>query len=337
MQSIRPLIPMGEKLRLSRQCVKALLTRRANVLLYHRVVPSVSNNRLCLKVSVAHFEAHMRHLARYHHLVSIQELHRQLRTHRISRRRPVVITFDDGYQDNYRYAFPILRKYRLPFTIFLTTGFIGTERWFLCDELERFRIGVERKGISLEDWLINRRPDLATPVDSVGVLGAFERMTDSEREDLLDRLSRDLGVARCPAVDEDLPLTWEQVHEMANTGLVTFGAHTENHVMLGVHSSDYERREVERSRLEIAQRLGQRPTTFAYPYGKGPAVAGHAREIAQALGFDTAFTTHDRCITGSEDDHYMLGRRMVLNWSGRAFSRQMLRWTWLTDDIFNVK
>jgi peptidoglycan/xylan/chitin deacetylase (PgdA/CDA1 family) len=91
------------------------------VLMYHRINDDLPPGDWV--VPVAEFRKQMEFLSRHGEVAGIREALRGR-----TRENKVVLTFDDGYRDNYQNAFPILKNLELPATIFLTTGFIGTVR-----------------------------------------------------------------------------------------------------------------------------------------------------------------------------------------------------------------
>src|SRR4030095_15624021 len=95
------------------------------ILLYHRVNPD--SDPFFPAVSVNVFEAQMRYLTTNFLVRSLNEILRRLRQGKGIEPLTIAITFDDGYRDNYSFAYPILKKYQLPATVFVATGFIGTE------------------------------------------------------------------------------------------------------------------------------------------------------------------------------------------------------------------
>lgn len=105
------------------------LRDRSLVLMYHRVLadeevsPDIKPG---MYVTRETFERHLAYLAAHHDVVGLDDLHEWMHGRRQYRRIPCVITFDDGWLDNYTKAFPLLKKYRLPATIFLITDQIGT-------------------------------------------------------------------------------------------------------------------------------------------------------------------------------------------------------------------
>ena len=125
------------------------------ILMLHHVRPSRSDrfqpNHL-LEVTTRFFETVIRRLRRSKvDLISLDEMHRRLTTGDYPRRRFVCVTFDDGYRDNLQFAYPVLKKYEVPFTIYVATSFadrIG-ELWWLALEAviaQNEMIGVRLDG-----------------------------------------------------------------------------------------------------------------------------------------------------------------------------------------------
>ncbi len=112
-----------------------LLERRANqgvrILLYHKIADR-PEDALC--IGVEDFDRQMAYLAQHWRLVSLDEMMVAFRSGRQLPPRSVVVTFDDGYADNYTHAFPILRKYRVPATIFVVHDYIDTTRHYPWDD-----------------------------------------------------------------------------------------------------------------------------------------------------------------------------------------------------------
>src|SRR5262249_16228043 len=221
---------------------------RVAILTYHRVVSDdmVRTERIQpgMYVRAQSFEAHMAYLSRRFVVLSLDELLELWRADRLDHRRSYcVITFDDGWQDNYRYAFPVLRKHGLPATIFLATDYIGTTRWFWSDQLgfilganERRTEREVRKALTTalgempemneaERGKLMRQLKSKDPIDPDALVESCKELRPPVICEFVDRLSRALHV--------DLPrwrvlLDWDEVREMAGQG-VTFGSHSCSH------------------------------------------------------------------------------------------------------------
>jgi len=112
----------------------------ARILYYHRIEDE--DHRSCVRPAA--FAAQMAHLRREgYNLMALGAVREHLDVHRSFPERTVLVTFDDGFEDNYHHAFPILEKEDIPATLFLTTGFLDTR------ELPVLR---DRSGVPALSW-----------------------------------------------------------------------------------------------------------------------------------------------------------------------------------------
>ena len=109
---------------------------RAIILLYHRVADLLSPDPFLLGVTPQHFLEHLEILRKHGELMQLQQLTRALRNGDLPR-RAVAITFDDGYANNLYHARPLLERFDAHATVFVTSGYVGEQREFWWDELER--------------------------------------------------------------------------------------------------------------------------------------------------------------------------------------------------------
>jgi peptidoglycan/xylan/chitin deacetylase (PgdA/CDA1 family) len=195
------------------------------------------------------FERHMRMLKRRYPVISLREL-----LERLERGEPlqkaVVLTFDDGYRNNATVAHPILERHSLPYTIFLSTAYIGNDRWLPLNHLYAAwhfgRISDSRmRELRLE---IRRQPASAASrlVEAAGVLQAGER----------ELAESSFGM-----------LSWDQVRHLAGQG-VEFGSHTHTHCNMAAETSAQQLAELQAARDLIRAETGEDAATFAYPFGR---------------------------------------------------------------------
>jgi len=215
-------------------------------------------------------------------------------------RRPLcAITFDDGWRDNYEIAFPILRKYELPATIFLTTDFIGTDRVFWHTELLYLllhqQLSVLRQSPSdfraypspvrqgLRRLAMMQAPRQAKDADSL-----VEAVKDTCDEDSIERLVRDLaesiGLSRPLFPGRTFFLDWNHVREMAAAG-VEIGSHGCSHRILTRLNAQEAEDELVRSKGEIERRIAQEVRHFAFP---NEAANQDLVAMAEKVGYRTA-------------------------------------------------
>lgn len=288
------------------------------ILTLHHVKPARRDpfqpNRL-LEVSPEFFAAAVRELRQSGiDIVSLDEMHRRLIEQDFARRF-VCLTFDDAYRDLLQWAYPTLKKYEVPFTLYVPTAFpdrIG-ELWWVV--LERVVAGNDRIELYIDGK--ENRFDCATLSDKKHVYDQIywwlrQLKTDDELRTAIRDLSARYGTDMTAMCDE-LCMSWEDIAELARDPLATIGAHTVNHPMLGRTTDRVARSEMEMSRAVIESAIGVRPEHFAYPVGD-PASAG-PREFAIAgeLGFKTAVTTQPSVLFPEHRDQLMSLPRISLN------------------------
>lgn len=101
------------------------------ILMYHRF----GHEESTLFVTPQNFKRQMAYLKRKNYnVISLNELAEGIKADRKFRHNTVVITIDDGYEDNYKYAYPVLKKYKFPATIFIASNLIGNAKDFLTWE-----------------------------------------------------------------------------------------------------------------------------------------------------------------------------------------------------------
>lgn len=260
---------------------------RVTILTYHRIVSNEMARSKDIQpgmLVLAHtLEVHMAYLRKRFEIISLAELLELWRTNRLkSDRSYCVVTFDDGWRDNYQFAFPILVKHRIPATIFLATDYIGTARWFWPDQLmvllEKARehttgtddrkavsaILAETIGISQSlqngNFIHKESREQISPDDVVELCKGIE--TDRVQV-LIDRLSCAL---RLDLPDERVLLNWDEVREMAGKG-VTFGSHSGSHrIMTQIPLSEVKTELIDSRKTMLEQGIKPVPV-FCYPNG----------------------------------------------------------------------
>jgi len=244
-------------------------------------------------------------------------------------RTQCAITFDDGWKDNFDYAFPILKEFNCPATIFLATGYIGTQRRFwperifelLSDipRLQRNAAVLSEKIMSLTGVRIRELDERMLNVDDV-----IERLKQKDDRIIcaalnsIERLLRDHNEIRNQPVEL---LDWNQICHMIDSGLVRLGSHTVEHLRLSEHVGE-ERvvEELSRSRTFIKEMTGQDPKLFCYPNGEySQSIVALVRQyysaacttnIGWACPDDDPFLLSRICLSegGSSLPHFFLAR-----------------------------
>ncbi len=258
------------------------------ILYYHRV--NDDRDPFCPATPTRLFEQEMCFLAKHHRVVSLGELLDHLDN---DSPKPVVsITFDDGYQDNYQNAFPILQRYGMPATIFLTTGGIDSHQPLWFEQLAGALKKTSREFVDLEIDLPRRfwSRNVAEKLNANNqIFALLRRLSDSDRRQWLARILERLTVPK-DAEREGKMLTWDQIREMRGRG-IEFGGHTVNHPFLSQLTRKQAVWEVSECKRRIEEEVQQRVDYFAYPNGRGEDFAEWNKQVLAAAGYRAAVTT----------------------------------------------
>ncbi len=248
-------------------------------------------------------------------VISLNEMHARYISGDF-KRRFVCITFDDGYKDLMRWAYPLLRKYRLPFALYIPTSFpdrLG-ELWWLALEAviaQNSRIGMVINGDARFFECGSVREKRALYDEIYGYLRSMKSEDDLRRvvRDLAARHSVDMA-----AFCRDLCMEWQDIIDLAADPLVTIGAHTVNHNMLKKMTDESAvRAEMAMSRTVLEATLGKRPEHLAYPVGDPTSAGPREFRIAAELGFKTAVTTRPGVLFKAHRDHLTALPRISVN------------------------
>ena len=290
-----------------------------SILMLHHVRPARKDgfqpNRL-LEITPEFFERLLRRLSRARiDVISLDEMHRRFISGDF-KRRFACITFDDGYKDVKQYAYPLLKKYKMPFALYIATSFpdrLGELWWVALEAViaQNSRIGmlIDGKQQFFECDSASEKRELYDAI--------YGYLRNMKTEDELRRFMRDLcATYRVDIISfcRELCMDWQELTELADDPLVTIGAHTVNHMMLKKVPSDAAARaEMEMSRSVLEAALGKRPEHLAYPVGDPTSAGPREFRIAAELGFKTATTTRPGVLFKAHRDHLTALPRISVN------------------------
>jgi peptidoglycan/xylan/chitin deacetylase (PgdA/CDA1 family) len=274
--TVKRLLANGSQVLGMDRLAKRRMPGRFVVLMFHRVVDAASyeasaNKPLMVEEGIFHGMAAT--LARTCRCLSLPQAVAAARNGETSAKPVVVLTFDDGYGDFHDTVFPLLRRFNLPATMYLPTGFLDhPDHFFWWDAVEAFLITLRDDAMFAENALPEplRREALAVAREPSPqklenfIRGPLRRLGPVARERFLDLLPN--HPAKRPAM-----LSWDQVRTMAASGLVDFGAHCVNHPYLDAVEPGLALEEVVTSKRRIEEETGQAVTSFAYPSGRVPS------------------------------------------------------------------
>lgn len=251
---------------------------RLLILMYHRVMPRDDATRQFeqpgMIVAPETFEMHLRVLRRHFELMRLGDWVQTARSGAPLPQRACAITFDDGWRDNYTWAFPVLRSAGAPATIFLVSRLIGQSYGFWPTRLARVLHAAWAAGdTTIPARLTQRCPAVQVPVSvSQNQAGAVSdavlvELKQAYGDEAMLRTTAEIESLAGTSSEREL-MSWDEVQEMRASGLVEFGSHTCTHARM---RPDLELKkatwEINQSAEDLQQQLGARPAGFCYPNG----------------------------------------------------------------------
>jgi peptidoglycan/xylan/chitin deacetylase (PgdA/CDA1 family) len=270
-----------------------------------------------LHLHVDMFRAHLEHLRSHFTVVPLQTLIDHYLRGQALPPNPAVVTMDDGYRSNYALAYPLLRQFQIPATIFLTTDFVDGKRYQWTDRVE-YAVGH-----AAPQRLSALLGEAAPAGDSRDYRGraltqlkqGLKQIPQERRAAQVDAIEERLGCSLRAATDVPAiyqPLDWPEVLEMRGDGLVSFGNHTVSHFILARCTPDVVRHQVQAAKHIIEERVGLPCPLFCYPNGGPGDFDERTNAIVREAGHVCALTTVAG-LNGSRSDVFRLKRIGILN------------------------
>ena len=316
----------GRRPRLARACaragllpviagVRAALRRDLRILAYHRVLDSIepadfSFDPELISASSDAFRRQLSIVKRRFAPMRFDELIDCLDRRRPVPRRAVLITFDDGYDDNYRHAWPILRDVGLSAMFFVCTGHIDSGRPYAYDWLVHMLCTTRAESLQAPelaiDWLLPddlgaRRELAARLLDRIKTLDA------QAQQALIDRLQREWSMPPDAGHPDCRPMRWAQLREM-HAGGMEIGSHGVDHRMLAKMPRAAMREEVANSKRTIERELGAEVRVISYPVGGKDAYDDTVIAAVREAGYQAACSYRAGAETSRQKSRYEMRR-----------------------------
>lgn len=290
---------------------------------YHRVGDAAAHpwDRTLWSASERQFEDQLSVLAREFDVIGPEDV----ATAAASRGRHVLLTFDDGYRDNYELAFPLLRSHGLSATFFLATGFIDEPHVAWWDEIAWMARRSSRTAIPAGEWL-------SAPVSLGGhdhdagaaeLVRVYKGLPQERTGAYLDFLAEITGAGRCGTSEAaGMWMTWDMAREMRDAGM-TIGGHTVSHPILARIPIGRQEEEIAGCAARLRQELGQPMRWFGYPVGSPDSFSADTKNLLRDAGVEMAFSFYGGYLNATPADRFDIPRIHV----GPRMDKALLRLT----------
>ena len=263
---------------------------KVTILMYHRIALAHDKQKNLLdsnvvSVSLEDFEKQMKHLSKNGNVITFDEFLDCYKKKGLTK-DSVIITFDDGYKDNYLYAYPVLRKYKLSATISLTTGHINSNKLFWWDKIAYIIHKTKIKRFTLDGlgtFSLKNKPKIIQIIQE-----KVKKIPENKKNYLIARLAKKLNV-KIPLA-RNLFLSWNDVRKMSNNH-ISFSAHTVTHPILTRVSLKQAKDEIMLSKKKIERETKKQVSVFTYPNGDRKDMSITINQFLEKNGFSFALST----------------------------------------------
>ncbi len=295
---------------------RPLYAGKGQILILHRVIPASGkqriHNHLSLEISPEHLENIFEYFKkRNYDFINLDMLPGWLEENRKTKRKFVIFTFDDGYKDNYTYAYPIFRKHNIPFTIYITCSFPNKKAiiwWYILEDLilKNDKIDHTFSTGSVKARCQNQRTKESTYIH---IRGLIKQLPD---ENLEEELIGFFGKYNFDIFerDDEMVLSWDDIAELAKDPIVTIGAHTLNHYNLRYLSEEHAINEMMGSKEMLESKISRDVKHFSYPFGE---YSTREIDLARRCNFLTTTTTENANVFYEHVDHMFTLPRISVN------------------------
>lgn len=320
------------------------------VLLYHRVVELEADPQR-LAITPARFAEHLELLSTRYRPMTLRKMVEHARGGALPD-GAVAVTLDDGYADVFENARPLLDRYGIPATIFLTTSHLGSDREFWWDDLERLlllpgnlasALHVDIAGTAYE-WELNGSSSYTAAQQQLHSGWNVSAATDpTARHRVYRQLHRLLRTAPAAAREAALAalagaaaasrhgrathrvLSPEEVVFLANDDLISVGAHTATHPTLAAIPSADQRTEIVESKVQLQALIDREVVAFAYPFGGSRDYTSETAALVRESGFTSAYCTTAGAV-GPRSDPFELPRIAAGHLDAECLHQTLQEW-----------
>lgn len=283
------------------------------ILNYHGVIDKVDFNYSINHMDVEQFEQQIRFLSDNFNILPQEEFLYNYLNGITSKKKSILLTFDDGYENNYKFAFPVLKKYNASATIFLISSLIDTKKPTWYDLIDNTKFLFNDQKHSNEIIKLGEELDINTQKEIFhnNFKKYLKAQPTNKKNEILEKYFKIIGLNSMENIDEKYwkILSSEQLLKMQRSGLISFGSHTVNHPNLDQITEDQVEFELKESKLKIENILGSKINTIAFPDG---AYNESVKNMSKEAGYTNLYAVNYRC-ESDKDDTSILNRYSISN------------------------
>ncbi len=289
--------------------MRSLSANMARILMYHDFSASGTTDFRSLNVEGIRLQFEF--LRRYFHPVPLLQIAEQLASGCPLDPKMVALTVDDGRRNCYEFFFPLIKEYNIPATFFVVSSFVGSQGWIWTDKV----LWLADQPEAPKELLHNKLPE---------IFRKLNRMRAKDRDAYIEAIAARAGISIPPSASPKYgACSWDELGEMADSGLMEIGSHTATHPILSTLTDEESWHELTSSRTQIEQRLKRPVKSLCYPNGMiGDFRATQIKQVQEA-GYSCAVVAQSGMVTASSDPYQLARLGMTRKTSTLEIQKQL--------------
>lgn len=270
---------------------RRLFKKEIMVLAYHRILSTDENSPYqydeeLISADSKEFKWQINFLKKHFDVINFAELSKRLADHKKLTGRELLITFDDGFSDNYSNAFPILKAENVPATFYISTDYIGVTQTFWFNEIVHSIKTAEQLSFTLGDEQYDFEPTASNREKVIQlVLDKLKQVSNQKRLSTIESLYKDLNFNTDNTPASELPMTWDNVVEMSGNNM-EIGSHSVSHPILSKLDASELEHEIKHSKQHIESMTNKPCLSIAYPVGGEDAFTDNVESQSKIAGYE---------------------------------------------------
>jgi len=298
--------------------------KKFKVLLYHGVsqynnfqgIENFSKKHISRKL----FFKQMLFLKKNCNVISINELEKY-KKEKIIKKNTVIISFDDGFENNFKVAAPILKKFNLPCIFYISSGMIGKNDMFWVDKIEDI---INRTKIKYIDIILHKkiRFSLKSKLEKIKAVEQIKKYCKNisaiKKDKLINSLSNVLKIKPNNKYSKNYRImNWQQIKKLASNNLFEIGGHSFNHDILTRLPVSKMKRSIKQSITLLEKKLNKKIKHYSYPEGQSTDYNNEIKKYLKSLGIKICPTAINGVATLDEDNFEI--KRIMVGINGKKF------------------
>jgi len=276
---------------------RPLFCNEVAILTYHRVIDTEKNYPFdsdLISATPDSFAKQMRYIKSSYHPISMSKFIDSIENDKKLPKNAIMVTFDDGFDDNYKNAYPILKELDIPATFFVSTDYIGKPDTIWYERLAYFFNRGTSQNIIIKELNLEFMLSESNKQECyIELIEKFKLIDDKKRKDILNALYKKYGDPYLNISSKDKKLsqfmTWEQLKELSENN-ITINAHSHSHPILSMLSPEELNFELNEPKKIIEEKLCSTVESLAYPVGQEESISDSVKIETKKNNYKVAFS-----------------------------------------------